>query len=113
MAACRRWRAENPVENAWAKYRCSARVRNLEFSIEKELLRDLVTDRCYYCGAASQPTNGIDRVDNSKGYVFGNVVTCCRTCNLSKSDRSGDEFLDWVRRVYSHSLNPSLRRKSA
>lgn len=37
--------------------------------------------------------NGIDRVDNTRGYEKGNVVPCCGTCNLLKGARTVDEFL--------------------
>lgn len=43
--------------------------------------------------------NGIDRVDSKKGYVAGNVVTCCRNCNQAKSDKSIDEFEEWAIRL--------------
>ena len=29
----------------------------------------------------------VDRKDNSKGYVSGNVCACCKRCNFSKGDR--------------------------
>jgi hypothetical protein len=86
---------------AWLKYQASARARSLKFSLDRDLFNDLVTDSCFYCGVAPDPINGIDRVDSAEGYVFGNVVTCCRPCNISKWDRPRDEFEAWVRRVYA------------
>lgn len=79
--------------------------------------------RCRYCGCApyqisksSNRTpscvqawstyiyNGIDRIDSSKGYVKGNVVACCGTCNKAKLVMTQPEFLAWVERVYEHSI---------
>jgi hypothetical protein len=40
--------------------------------------------------------NGIDRVDNNKGYVEGNVVSCCWTCNRAKSDRNYKDYYDYI-----------------
>ena len=44
--------------------------------------------------------NGIDRVDNSKGYTMDNVVSCCRICNVAKQKMTLQEYKDWVEKVY-------------
>jgi hypothetical protein len=44
--------------------------------------------------------NGIDRVDNFKGYEIDNCVPCCYICNYAKRDMSKDQFLAWVKRIY-------------
>lgn len=44
--------------------------------------------------------NGIDRVDNSLGYILSNVVSCCKICNYMKKDLSEQEFQDQCERVY-------------
>jgi len=36
---------------------------------------------------------GIDRIDNSKGYIEGNMVPCCKICNWMKSDKSSIDFI--------------------
>ena len=46
--------------------------------------------------------NGIDRIDPSIGYTASNVVTCCSKCNFAKHTMQEFEFLDWVKRVYTH-----------
>jgi hypothetical protein len=46
--------------------------------------------------------NGIDRVDPDYGYTFDNVATCCSKCNFAKHTMQELEFLDWVKRVYTH-----------
>lgn len=38
--------------------------------------------------------NGIDRVDSSQGYINSNSVTCCKFCNMAKSNMPIDEFLE-------------------
>lgn len=45
--------------------------------------------------------NGIDRVDNSKGYTSDNCVPCCWACNNAKKNNSSSEFLAWVDGVYT------------
>jgi hypothetical protein len=44
--------------------------------------------------------NGIDRVDNSKGYIQENVVSCCTQCNTAKLNNNLDDFKNWIIKVY-------------
>ena len=44
--------------------------------------------------------NGIDRLDNNKGYSKENCVPCCKYCNFAKHTMSEDDFYKWVKRVY-------------
>jgi len=57
--------------------------------------------------------NGIDRTDSSKGYVWGNVVSCCKYCNTAKNTMSEDEFINFIKRVYENfKRNSRLHRSS-
>lgn len=101
--------------NVRTQYRLSAKHRSLEFSLPDDEVFALITSDCAYCGLPPSTKlhqvttkahvdfryNGIDRVDNSKGYVSGNCVPCCSMCNKAKLDSKLDEWLDWVNRVYS------------
>ena len=94
-------------------YRRSAQERNYEFSISEADFRRLTSLDCSYCGSPPSRLkkvksgnghyvyNGLDRVDNSKGYTLDNVVTCCKTCNRAKDQMSVSEFQAWVLRVCS------------
>lgn len=48
----------------------------------------LIKQPCFYCGLAlnSSVRSGLDRVDNTLGYIIDNVVPCCVECNVAKSD---------------------------
>jgi deferrochelatase/peroxidase EfeB len=46
--------------------------------------------------------NGLDRVDNNRGYVFSNVVSCCFKCNQMKGKLSVQEFLNHIIKVVDH-----------
>lgn len=86
-------------------YKNSASERCLVFDLDKKSFRDLSQQNCYYCGdppsnrQSSQFNNGdyvyngLDRVNNSIGYVEGNCVPCCWSCNTAKNDESHDDFL--------------------
>jgi hypothetical protein len=96
--------------------KANATERKYEYAISESQLIIFMGQPCHYCGAGPGNVsrgkeyngkfiyNGIDRVDNSRGYVIDNIVPCCKHCNIAKRDRTAAEFLAWVRRVYQHSV---------
>ncbi len=98
----------------------NAERRNLSFLLTKDQFRALTSNDCEYCGAPPSKNeqgylyNGIDRVDNDKGYTMDNVVPCCTCCNLAKRGMSAEEFLSWVERVHCHQKSQdALDRRAA
>ena len=99
-------------------YKEMAARRNHVFEISREHFLILTTMICYYCGKPPRQIsrskypyalkeysyNGIDRVDNSKGYIEGNVVACCKKCNWAKREYSVKDFLEWVEEVYNFKI---------
>ena len=95
-------------------YRQNARAKNVDYTLTREQAIELFTSRCWYCGAEPSRTmqtkhmysgfvyNGIDRMDNDRGYVADNVVPCCTECNFKKGKQSYVEFVRWVRTVAAH-----------
>jgi hypothetical protein len=73
------------------QYRRNAGAVNREFALSKEGFAELCTAACAYC-RRTNPSNGIDRVDNSLGYVPGNCVSCCTECNFMKGGLQHEEF---------------------
>lgn len=67
-----------------ARIKKQARDRNYVFELSDDDVHALLHDLCVYCGAAPDPFNTIDRMNNAVGYVSTNVVTCCKTCNMTK-----------------------------
>lgn len=73
------------MQKAYDEYFRSALRRGYEFGLTLEKLQELVTSPCTYCGIEKETEiNGIDRVDNSKGYTLDNVTTSCWNCNRMK-----------------------------
>lgn len=106
---------EAAFNSLYYNYKQGAKKRNLEFNLTKEELKVLTSKDCFYCGAIpSQYTNtvrngkyiynGIDRVDNSKGYILDNCVSCCGYCNKAKQQKTRGEFIQWISKVYTHCL---------
>ncbi len=91
----------NPV-NVFISYKHSAITkRKLEFTIEKEDYDKFRNGQCYLCGLTSSDThkNGIDRIDNSKGYVLDNCRSCCGHCNCMKLDMNYDVFTSHCKQI--------------
>ena len=88
----------------YGRYKHSAKKRNISFELTFEEFINLTQQNCYYCkhfpnqivkqrGAFGEYVyNGIDRLDNTKGYTLDNCVSCCKTCNIMKLDLSFDIF---------------------
>ena len=101
-------------------YRKGARARKVLFDLTDADLAHLFSQDCHYCGAPPSrvvPTqtpfghyarNGIDRVDNTKGYSQGNVVTACWTCNRVKGTQTTATFLLWAQKVHHPTGTPVL-----
>jgi 5-methylcytosine-specific restriction endonuclease McrA len=98
-------------------YRVSARKRGLLFELTQDECRLLFISKCIYCGtdpaqirhinSSTFIYNGVDRLDPTKGYIRGNVATCCKICNLRKGKMSVAEFKKWIDRVHSN-FHPEL-----
>ena len=89
-------------------YKYSAKERGLDFSLSEDCFRDITQSECTYCGEKPSQFqtrfsefkyNGIDRVDNSLGYVEGNCAPCCKLCNRMKDVLSVDDFKDHIRTI--------------
>ena len=85
-------------------------------------VRVLTKGNCYYCGASPSTLirpgvysssiytyNGIDRLDNEKGYELGNVVSCCGRCNRAKGTMHVDEFRKWIAAVHGHLFQARMK----
>lgn len=95
------------------KYRGAARNRGLSWKISDLSFDALIKSTCYYCGTPPNQINrtnsgdeciynGIDRLDNSKGYSPDNVVSCCGPCNHAKGTMPKDAFILWIAKVHEN-----------
>lgn len=105
----------------YRNYKYGAKKRGYEFKISFENFCFLLKQRCYYCGA--EPSNkqilrnaqdeflynGIDRKDNSKGYIKDNCVSACSICNRMKLEMSDQEFLLHVAKIIDWKLGLSVQ----
>lgn len=103
--------AENPWQCDYNQYNkhCS-KSRKLDFNLTLEEYKILCSDNCFYCGAppsikmtaGSEKRNGIDRINNSVGYLINNCVTSCFICNKMKLKYSQIEFVNQIIKIYKN-----------
>ena len=99
----------------YLKYKLTcAGKRGLSFTLSFEEFIHIVQQNCFYCDSPpgncvkSHSTkngffyNGLDRIDNNKGYDIDNVRPCCVDCNYAKGTQMSEEFIDWVKKCYNH-----------
>jgi hypothetical protein len=102
------------MRHRFTTYVRNAEVRGLkwELSIDKFLI--LTKGDCSYCGSSPSQThkvpgsavfvyNGIDRIDNTLGYIDFNCVSCCGICNSMKGILSKEEFLKHCKVIANYS----------
>lgn len=92
------------------RYQRQAERRELAWDLTEEDFKKLTGSDCHYCGIGPRQIwassdahgeyiyNGLDRINNNKGYMLGNVVPCCWECNQSKHTKTLVEFSEWSRR---------------
>lgn len=89
----------------------SAENRGLEFNLDIKTVRKLLnTKKCYYTGeplflnVGKRNSRTIDRVDNEKGYVIGNVVACSRWFNEAKNNLTVNQVILLHKGLKKHGL---------
>lgn len=97
----------------------SAKKRGLLYELVEKDAISLITKECHYCGRPPSSVmskgsthlgpfyyNGLDRKDNTKGYLLDNVITCCYHCNIAKSTLSYQDFLEMIKSIYHKLILP-------
>lgn len=106
------------LKRVYSKYKSRALQRSISFNVSSEYFILVAKQNCYICGA--RPNNkqsykgkkylysGVDRINNSVGYIDGNIAPCCKSCNSKKTDESLEAFFLHIVKIlkYSASLVP-------
>ncbi len=107
-------KGEAAFNKVYKMYQDSAKNRNLFFDLDKNDVREITQKTCEYCGSSPNNIaqgktiygiyryNGIDRVDNSLGYIKSNCVPCCIMCNKMKLNLDIDIFKRHVKKISEH-----------
>jgi len=106
----------NKIYKTYIKH---AKNRNLEFNLSLDAFKIITSENCYYCDEKPKQIsrintnhssakniehttyvyNGIDRVNNTDGYIDGNCVPCCGMCNRAKRNYPINDFINWINKV--------------
>jgi len=109
------WRDRNPekmeeankkrresLEAHYKIYKRSARLKKLEFTYSEEEFKTLVEMPCYYCDTMEEKGFvGIDRMNQSVGYIQSNGVSCCTMCNWLKGSLDSATFIKRTQHMHS------------
>lgn len=100
----------SPESKMLRRAKCRAKERNIDFNIEKEDI--VIPEYCpilkipivYHSGSSGGKINSpaLDRIDNSKGYVKGNVIVISHLANMMKSCANKEQLLLFAKWVYEH-----------
>jgi hypothetical protein len=105
------WKGCGDIHSSlWRRIIGGAKLRELEFSISIEYGWKLYLSQNRKCAITGVPiffpervhdapwsTCSLDRIDNSKGYIEGNVQWVHKTMNCMKQDIHEGTFLEWCR----------------
>jgi len=104
------------ISDKYSEYKRIARSNKREFLLDVGEFISLIKSKCFYCHKEPEQIhkiynkdwaddliyNGIDRLDNSKGYTKDNVVTCCKVCNYMKGPNNYDNFIKMIEIIYKN-----------
>lgn len=107
----RKYRVYNPLHNMFHGSKLRAKKKGIEFSISKEYLES-IWPKDNLCPALKIPLTSegekgrrtrfspsLDRIDNSKGYIEGNIQIISWQANTMKSNATEDQlksFANWI-----------------
>lgn len=104
---------QTALKRSYQRYQLGALARGYAFTITFDFFSRIVLENCHYCNTPPTSTlgespwirkrkyliNGIDRKDPKVGYLLGNCLPCCPTCNFAKHKLGYDQFLSLVQTI--------------
>ena len=98
-------RYRRTLKGRYKEYKTGAKSRGYEFKLTLEDFEKMWNQNCYYCDTLIDGI-GVDRVDNTKGYLVDNTVPCCSVCNKMKLTLRNKDFIN---QCFKISNNLSLK----
>lgn len=107
------WKGTNNISGRYlTSIKKSAQKRNKEWNVTDEYLQKLLESQKFKCALSGYPIEfsyksikhsaSLDRIDNSKGYIEGNVQWVHKNINVMKHIFSNNEFLNLCKVVYDY-----------
>lgn len=118
-------RTEGPTHPTWKGYeeigieffnsmKNGAAIRNLEFNITIEYIWELFIKQSRKCALSGidlrtltryKRTASLDRIDNTKGYIEGNLQWIHKDINIMKRDHTQEYFIDICNKISDYQRN--------
>lgn len=104
----------------WKTYIRNAKKRNIIFDITIEYAWDIFEKQNKKCSLSGvdltfwksahirQATASLDRIDNTKGYIKGNIHWVHKKINQIKMDMNTEDFKEWCAKVVETTKNPLI-----
>lgn len=105
------------IREIFRDYARRAKDRGYDFQLSQEEFTAIIKQICHYCGAEPRYVknkgrrskrgafvNGIDRVNNKEGYIHGNILPCCSSCNFLKGKLELKEFYAKIETIYKRKI---------
>lgn len=83
------------------------RKNAVSWNLDLEQFEKFWQKPCFYCGNPIE-TIGLDRINNYIGYCESNVVSCCKTCNFAKGNKTTEEFFERLFNIVKNKFNICL-----
>jgi hypothetical protein len=94
----------NTREGKYLKIIQNAKGRGRIVEMTKDEIMNMTDLPCVYCNKETidgVKRNGIDRMDNSIGYILENCVPCCEICNYMKQSLDPNTFVERCSQISS------------
>ncbi len=95
---------QTSLESLYKSYEGGAKRRGIPFRLTLVEFKAYISRPCTYCNSDSHKI-GIDRIDNSIGYLSSNCVSCCWNCNRMKGTLTYTEFVSHAIKIVEHAIS--------
>ena len=100
---------KNIPHRNYGRIKRNAESRDIEFDLDIEFINDLLVSQDFKCALSgvsidilNTETASLDRIDNTKGYIIGNIQWVHKHINFMKRNHTQDYFIELCGNVYKH-----------
>jgi len=118
----RNWQGHNNIpKTSWSNLVHNAEQRGIAISVSIEEIDKLYEQQDRKCALSGEPlsfkiretTASLDRIDNSKGYVAGNIQWVHKDVNKLKGTFSQARLIDLCKRITKNVSKKDVKRKAS
>lgn len=106
---CGRKKKDSEIKKSYHDYKYRAKLKKMDFGITFDIFKMYVIAPCFYCNAVPKSYHGVDRIHSDLGYIDGNLVACCRICNIMKNTLHPEDFKDHIIKIYKTMFDRAVK----